>query len=584
MRAVDAPAVAASHTRAHAAVASSVAFWGVAAWLLVAPFEGRHPLLQLPGQSLSSVEVALFSVFAIWAGAALWSRRLPRWRTSLTAPAFGFLSVAIVAALLAPIDRANAVHMAGRFLVAFGVFLVTVNGVTSPERLRALAAISAISGALIAALAILEFLGVAPILSFLTFFRSGLALVGTQPRAGGPFQYPTIASMYLEILFAIGLGLLPILIDTRRRFAAAALIAVLALIAEAVSLTFTRAGFITLVTSAAIVGAIRVRACGFDAGARAIAIVALLLFTSIVASRSANSLLLRMTSEDSGGWYLASVDAPSNLQLATGSVETIPVTVSNVGRATWEHDANQPFLLSYHWLADDSDRVVVFEGVRTPLPDVSAGSSVSMQARVRAPVAPGSYRLMWDILREHRLWFSTAPEAETTISKAVVSGPARGSVSIGERIALPKVVIRPPGRGVLWAAAGRMIAAHPLLGIGPDNFRLSYGPFAHLQDADPRVHTNNTYLEILVGGGVLLGAAFAWCAWNVFGVIRALAAALRAPSVMPAAGVMAAVFAMAIHGLVDAFLSFTATYVLFAIVFGLAVASRELTASYAHRI
>jgi len=56
------------------------------------------------------------------------------------------------------------------------------------------------------------------------------------------------------------------------------------------------------------------------------------------------------------------------------------------------------------------------------------------------------------------------------------------------------------------------------------------------------------------------------------------------PSAVPAAGVVAAIAAIAIHGLVDSFLSFTATYVLFAIVFGLAVASRDLTASYAHRI
>ena len=69
----------------------------------------------------------------------------------------------------------------------------------------------------------------------------------------------------------------------------------------------------------------------------------------------------------------------------------------------------------------------------------------------------------------------------------------------------PKLTVR-PGRLVLWRAAMRMLAAHPLLGVGPDNFRLAYGAYAGLAGADPRTHSNNMYLEVLAGGG-LLGAA-----------------------------------------------------------------------------
>jgi len=53
---------------------------------------------------------------------------------------------------------------------------------------------------------------------------------------------------------------------------------------------------------------------------------------------------------------------------------------------------------------------------------------------------------------------------------------------------------------------------------------------------------------------------------------------------MPAAGIASACAAIAIHGLSDSFLSFTATYVLMAITLGLAVAADRLAATYAHRV
>ena len=77
----------------------------------------------------------------------------------------------------------------------------------------------------------------------------------------------------------------------------------------------------------------------------------------------------------------------------------------------------------------------------------------------------------------------------------------------------PRPTVR-PGRLVLWRAAARMFAAHPLAGVGPDNFRLAYGRYAGLAGADPRTHSNNMYLEMLAGGGLLVAGAFAWLLWR----------------------------------------------------------------------
>jgi len=133
---------------------------------------------------------------------------------------------------------------------------------------------------------------------------------------------------------------------------------------------------------------------------------------------------------------------------------------------------------------------------------------------------------------------------------------------------------------VLWRAAVRMVEAHPLLGVGPDNFRLLYGSYAGLTGADPRTHSNNMYLEVLVGGGLLAFAAFA-----LFSA-RACALFAAAPRYRFGVGIAAAGLAIAVHGVVDSFLSFAPTYILFALTLGFAAAvvrGGEISAD-AHRV
>src|SRR4051794_34823760 len=61
--------------------ASTVAWVGTCILVLAAPFEGRNPLLTLPLQELSSVELALLAVVGGWLASIAWARVLPRWRT-----------------------------------------------------------------------------------------------------------------------------------------------------------------------------------------------------------------------------------------------------------------------------------------------------------------------------------------------------------------------------------------------------------------------------------------------------------------------------------------------------------------------
>ena len=201
-----------------------------------------------------------------------------------------------LAAALAPAAHANALHMTGRLMVAFALYLMAVNGVTTTERRHRVMATAVGAGVLVSLLAILESLQVPVVLEWLKAFRPGATVLGSQLRAGGPLQYPTIASMCLEITFAFGLGLLIAAVDTGRRMPAAALFGALLVIAEGIVLTLTRAGLVTMAASLACAGFWRGRQRGLDGAVRSIAALSIAIVVLVAASRSTQSLWLRLTS------------------------------------------------------------------------------------------------------------------------------------------------------------------------------------------------------------------------------------------------------------------------------------------------
>jgi hypothetical protein len=573
-----------SNTDRQTAVAT-VACVGACALVLVSPFEASAPLLTLPGQSLSTVEAALVAVLGGWTAALLVARAFPVWRAPLALPWLGVLATMLAAALAAPGFHANAIHMVGRMALAGAVYLMVVNGVVTVAQFRATVTATVAAGTAVAVLAILEYLGADPVLRLLSNFRPWVAVAASQVRASGPLQYPTIASMFLEVAFAFAIGLMLTAIDTRRRAVTVTVAIVAVVIAQGIVVTFTRAGLLTIASTLGLVGALRYRRAGFDRGGAALAIVAAACAAQLMMSRSTEYLRLRLTTETMEAWFRADVDAPVNLQLTTGSRATVPVRLRNTGGATWDSSAPQPFQLAYHWLRADQDRVVIWEGLRTPFPvPVFPGSTIVLDAQVEAPPQPGEYRLMWDIEQRHRLWFSTEPDAARYTTRVVVSGPPAGSPTVvAGPDGLPAIAVR-PGRFVLWRAAGRLLASHPLFGVGPDNFRLSYGEAAGLSNFDRRLHANNMYIEMLVGGGLIGGAAFMWLCWAAAKQAATAAAVSFGMTLEGMVGaIAAATLAIGLHGLVDSFLSFTATYILIAVTLGLMSASLALIRTHAHR-
>ena len=551
-----------------------VAFWGTAFLFVAAPFERLHPLLVLPWQNVTTVEAAELLACGGWLAAVLLFRGRPRWRAAIARPWLLWLVVAAIAALVAPAFRVNAIKTVGRLAAGLMVLLLALNGVTSWRRLGVVVWLAAASGVIVAVLAALEYAGVPAVLRWLDGFREGVRVVGGQVRASGPLQYPTIASMYLEIAFALALGGWLAAFDQGRRPGVALLFAGLVVIAEGVVVTLTRAGLLTLGATLLLVAGWRVMGHGVDRALVGLAALAAIIVVLVFSSASIETIRLRLTTEGQNDWYRAAFLAPATLSFRAGSLNVVEVEVKNGGRMTWSPDAVPPFHLSYHWFDEAMRKVVLYDGQRARLPRALApGETMRVRLPVRAPQRAGRYSLGWDVVQEGRLWFSTEPGARSTISAVSVTGtPPTGVVpNEGTWTPLPAQAVR-IGRPGLWRIALRLFAAHPLLGLGPDNFRLSYAPYTESMRGDPRVTSNNMYLEILTGTGAIGLTVFAWLVWRAGQTVRDVRRHLVGPAGSLYAGVGAAAFAIALHGAVDSFLTLTPTYLAISLTLGLVAA------------
>jgi len=91
--------------------------------------------------------------------------------------------------------------------------------------------------------------------------------------------------------------------------------------------------------------------------------------------------------------------------MTTGALYDVSLDVHNSGTMTWRTDGQFAVYGSYQWLREDG-RVVVAEGLRTPLPqDVEAGATASLKGQIQAPPVGGLYRLRFDLRQGGQVWF-----------------------------------------------------------------------------------------------------------------------------------------------------------------------------------
>jgi hypothetical protein len=231
--------------------------------------------------------------------------------------------------------------------------------------------------------------------------------------------------------------------------------------------------------------------------------------------------------------------------------------------------------VSYRWWSIQTQTFIrtVATPLVSPLPrEIAPGETVDISAAIRTPGQPGNYILLLDLFSRDFDWFSNSGLYPAMLQVDIAQGVQRSTgntdlsayynrgkapadsseKSAGE--SLESLTAGLPRRA-LWRAAVSMFRERPI-GVGPDNFRLRYGPYLGASNWNNHVHANNLYLELLTGSGFVGLAAF-----MLMIVVR-----LWRPWAAGASSVALAVFL--IHGLVDSFLMATPVYFAFWVLLG----------------
>ncbi|MBV9328735.1 MAG: O-antigen ligase family protein [Chloroflexi bacterium] len=538
----------------------------------VLPFEAIPPLISTPRLGLTDDKLVLMLLVVAWviSGALSsrgWNQVLPtrtEWRLLLAS--LVFICVTLSSARLAAPEYADeALRFVARLLVAAFLMLVAMRLGADARHLTGLLWSVALGAGLSALLGIGESLHWSGLEPALALFKVAPTRVGGDLRVSASFQYATIAAMYFEMVapLAIVLG-----VTARRAWTQVLGVAIAIACTANVVLSLTRAGMLTL---AAIYATLILVGCARSSLRRvlppALASGLVLLGGAILLLVHDPVFDLRLQTESDADWYGAAYSAPATLNLQADHTAIVAVSVRNEGRIPWTNSGNHPFALGYRWLTDDGNGVLDVPAAEVPLPhDVQPGESIQLQANLSVPDLPaGTYRLDWGMLQRDVLQFYERgwADAQTRVSITPGGVPATlPEVSPRDDDEAPWVV----GRMDLWGAAARLIAAHPLLGVGPDNFRHYYGAELGLEAWDERVQANNIYLEILADLGVLGLAAFAWV---IGGPLVAAARGARRGAYL-GLGVGLAIVAFLVHGWLDSFLAFNPTAWLLWLLLGVA--------------
>ena len=539
---------------------------------LVLPFEAIPPVVA----SLTDEKLVLLLVAVAWAASGARARpEWHEWRALL--PSLVLVLLSLVSALQAPDYGDDALRFVWRLIAAAFVLLVTLRVAREPGQLVGLLWAIVIGAGASALLGLGEALNWSALEPVLRLFKVAPTRVGGELRAGASFQYATIAAMYFEMVAPLAIVLAA---TARRRVLKVFGLTIAVACTANVVLSLTRAAMLSLALTYVMLAVLAfgrrdhwrsLRAPMLVSAAVLIGGVALLLLRNPVFD-------LRLVSESDAEWYGAAYSAPATLSVQSNQMASVAVDVRNEGRITWVSSGKHPFALGYRWLSADGTQVLDLPPAEVPLPgDVSPGDAVSLRALIQVPNLPaGTYRIDWGMLQRDVLqfyergwadaWTLVSVNASTDSGVAVV--PSVKERDDGEA---PWVV----GRLSLWGAAIRMIAAHPLLGVGPDNFRHFYGAELGLESWDERVQANNLYLEVLADVGVLGLAAFLWViVAPLVRALRALRAQVDDRQRLLILGVMVSASAFLLHGLLDSFLAFTPTALLFWALLGILLAQK----------
>jgi O-antigen ligase len=511
------------------------------------PFELRSP-------AISNLQW-LFLAVSLAALPILIRHRKELLRDRLVLAALLFVITQWLAALLAAEFNLNAIKAAIR--VTAGLVLLSVTLCVGNR--RSLLKVWSVAAVLAALYGILDYNG----FGTPSLFRATDFLVGADVRLSGSFEYPNTAAAF----FALSLPIVWTTIKPAwlRVFGSF-------LISVALVMTYSRGAMIALLLMLVVWLLV--------AKARDAVYLGVLLIATLGALMiSRTSLFQRFY--DAQPVKVLSAEYEPEFNMMRGrpdELNEMNVQVKNSGTTPWLPSKDHPFTLSYWWSDPTRKRPFRADTIYTPIPvPLHPQQSVIIHASFRTPAEPGLYLLTWDVSQSGSNWFSGMGVfpglVEALIQPGIERWSGHGDVSGWYRPEISSLFVAnvPFSRSELWRAALDMAHRHPILGSGPDNFRLLYGRQFNISSWDTKVRSNSLYLELLSGSG-LAGLA-------AFGLMMAMVprrAAVTAPAV--ALGIFL------IHGLVDDFLMTTPIYFAFWILLAQTRESTRGLTYTAHRL
>jgi hypothetical protein len=548
-----------------------VTFFAFFLLALILPFEVETPWLVLGPIALTNVEIVLLSclfgtALLWWQQRFAWQRPFPRWWLVLLGC---FLLISFLSAVLTAEFRTVAFKASLR--TASGVLLaLAVPQIVQSSRELHRVVIGLVGGGLLAALlGLLEFLpGFS--MEWLNFMRGSPTMAGPFLRLTGPFDFANQAAMFIEATLPFLLVLIWLAYRSGRRPLAVTLAIATFIYLEAGFLTFSRASFATILvlslTSALLskLGSTAAQRQQFYLWAGTAGLVLILIPINLLFSPT---FQLRLSSEGDNEWYQARVKVPPELQVSINETIHVPVTLVNEGSLTWENTGSNPVVLSVIWVEPRTN--LEWENrLRWSLPrSLPPGEQLSMEVPVETPPEEGVYRLKWDLIQESITWFGSKSEAPAS-SRVIVGDVTTAAPETSLQLVKPTPVNTPvPNRLTLWQVAWQLFTEHPFFGIGLDNFRLVYGRELGQTGWNETIHSNSWYVETLVSVG-LIGTLpfFGWLLFMALDIWRTLRGG--AVSIWQTA-VAVGILAFFVHGLLDYFLLFNTTALLFWLLIGL---------------
>ncbi len=544
---------------------------GLGLLAVLLPFELKTPIVTLGPIVLTNVEVLLYALIVLWICGVLRARHMP-WTLAHRA-VLTWLIIQFAAAVLAPVERDAAIKFALRSAGGAALFFIAADWMRSGRRVVWIMAAVAI-GAVVSAVAGLLELQSGAVQAALLIFKTQASLVGGQLRASGTFQYANTAAMYWEaaLPMLIAVGTWWSIERGQRRWIAFVLAASLIVI-EAIVLSASRAAVVSTALALGIMIAVD-RASHTRSGLARSGVLGLIVLVVLISAELIVSPIFaaRLRSENDDTWFRARLQPQqAELSAAASDLITATVVVTNTSVRPWPASGARPVYISYHWIQPASRRVLILDGERTPLPhDLAPGDTATIAAFVKIPPVTGTLVLQWDVVQEEVTWFSERGSTVAEVNVQIMPSRQTPATLVAPVSGQLKDTTSPP-RTDLWRAGVQMWLSHPLLGVGPDNFRHTYGRYLGQAAFDDRITANSWYVELLATTGVVGLMAWLLILGALIVMVRRQWQTLAQRERVLVIGLSVALLAFLLHGVVDYFMEFTPTYGLFWLSAGLLV-------------